>query len=113
MPGRFRANRQSDIDALEGEPRIESFFLEMRFAGGNCLCHPVAQRVEERTVRFALIRAHAAQGLQQVADRTFFAERGDAYGFQRRFIGRVCNGVQDLTLESLNVAHGIPQFETA
>ena len=92
---------------------FEEFLLQRRLARGDGARHPITQRIEQRAVRFALVLRHGAQRLEQFADRSLLAERRDAHGFQRGLVGGARDGVEDLTLEGLNVAHGKPQFETA
>ena len=42
-----------------------------------------------------------AQRFQEFADRALLAERGDAHGFQRGFVGRGRNGVEDVDVRGL------------
>ncbi len=103
---RLGPDRQRHIDALEGEAGVQRFVGECGLARGDGAGHAVAQTVEERAVDLALVRAHAAQGLQKLADRALLAEGGDAHLLERGFITGVLDRIEDGGLEALNVAHG-------
>ncbi len=93
---RLGARGQSHVDALLREARVQCCVAECRFARSNRGRHAVAQSIEERAVLAPFVGTHAAQRLQQLADGALLAQRRYAHGFQRGFIGRARNGVQNL-----------------
>ena len=101
VPCGLGPRRQRDVDALEREARIERFIAERGLSRGDGLAHPVAQAVEQRAFLAALVGAHAAQRLQQFADRALFAQRRHAHGFERGFVGRAARCVENLALEAI------------
>ena len=102
---RRRADRQRDVDALGFEPADELGFLEARAAIGERLADAVLEPVQRRAHDLALLRRHAAEALHQLGDAALLAERGDAFGFERRLVGGRGDRRGDLGFERGDLGH--------
>ena len=96
---RCATHRQGDVDRLRGQPVDEVLLLEDGAAGGERLADPVLEAVQRRSHDLALLRRHGAEALHQFGNAALLAQRGDALGFQRRFIGRFGNARGNVALE--------------
>ena len=75
----------STVSAARRASSAASFSAARRSA--SAACDAVAQAVDERALLLALVRRHGAERLQQRGDGALLAERGDAHGFERGFVG--------------------------
>ena len=102
----FRGARgQGDVQRLAGQPRIQRRIAQRGFARGDGFGDGIAQAVEQRALHLALVGRQLAHGGQQRADRALLAQRADAHGFQRGFIGRGGNLRQDFGLKGGDIGH--------
>ena len=104
---RFRPGRQGHVDALGRQTGFQFRLIERRLAvldGGGDL---VLQRVEGRTGRLALLRAHAAQALHELGDSALLAQGVDAHSFQRRLIVGFADGGDEFFLQVCNIIHNV------
>ena len=67
--------------------------------------HLVAQAVDERAALLALLRRHGAEGLQEFGDGALLAERGDAHGFEGRFVAGGVDLGEQVTFELVEIGH--------
>ncbi len=65
----------------------------------------IAQAVEQRALGLPFLRAHAAQGLHQFADRALLAKCGNAHGLQGSFIAGGGDLRQEVGLKGGDVGH--------
>ena len=68
---------QAEIDCLGGKASFEGGAFQRGLSGGEGLGDTLAERVDLRPRGLALLRAHAAQRLQQPRNRTLFAKHFD------------------------------------
>ena len=106
-PTRFRrlTHRQGDVDPLRREAGFEGGLCERLAPRGDGALHPVTQAVDERTALLALLRRHAAKGLQQVGDRALLAERSDAHGVEGGLVGCAPDLSEQIAFEGFEIGH--------
>jgi len=65
----------------------------------------ILEAVDQRALRLALVRRHAAECLQQRRHRAALAQRGDAYGLERGLVIGDLDGGENFGLERCNIGH--------
>ena len=103
--GRALAHRQRDVDALGVEALIERGILQRVAARSERGVDRILQTVDRGALGLALVRRHGAERLEQRRHRAALAERGDAHGFERGFVGSCGDVCQDRLLQRLDVGH--------
>ena len=99
---------QRDVDGLGGKTGIERGRDQRFLGGGDRRADAFFEPVDGRTFGLALVRRHRTERLEQRGDRAAFAERGDAHGFERRFILAAAAGCQQFGFKLCDVGHGYP-----
>ena len=103
------AHRQGDVERLGVQARGERGVLERGAARGERGVDAVLNAVDRRPLLLALLRRHPAERLQQFGDGAFLAERRDAHGFERRFVGRAFDRADDLAFKLFEIGHFHPR----
>ena len=102
------AHRQGDIEPFAGEARFQQGFMQFRLARRERFREPVFQTVEPRAHELALVGAHAAQRLHQLAHPALLAEGGDAHFFQHLFGHRIRDSRDEFRFEFVQISHWPP-----
>ena len=103
-----QANRQRHVDRLALELRLEGGVFQHRALRSKRLRDLVLQRVDGRAMRLALVGRELAERGEQRRNRSLFAERGDAHGFERAFVVRRVDRGERLPFEGGEIGHGGP-----
>ena len=85
--GRRLAHRQRDVDGLAGEPRVERGVAQRGLARGDRARRRDPSGVDQRPCALRSSGVIVPSVVEQRRDRALLAERGDAHGFERGFVG--------------------------
>ena len=109
--GILAAGGQRDVQRFRHKARIQRRIGQLALALRDRLGDGVFQAVELWALHLALFGVQLAHGGQQRADRALLAQRADAHGFQRRFIGSGGYLRQYVGLKGGDIAHANSEGE--
>ncbi len=98
-PARLAARGKREVEALFHQAARQLDFAERGFARGNRGGHAVLEAVDRGAPRFALLRAHCAEGFEELGDAALLAEGADAHLFERGFVARGLDCAEEALFE--------------
>jgi hypothetical protein len=101
------AHGQRDVDGLGIEPSIECRGTERISPLCNRFGDTVLEAINRRTLCLSFVCRHRAERLEQRRDRAVLSERGNANGFERRFVLRPGDVRQNFLFKLCDVRHGL------
>ena len=104
-PRALRPRRQGDVDALDGQPRIELGLGQRRLARLQRRRDLALQHVERGAAGAPGLRIESGQVLHQPGDAALLAELADADALQRVEVAGRLDTRQQLGAQSLDVLH--------
>ena len=111
--GGRRLQGQGNVDRLGLEPGIERGGLEVTALGLDQASNLGLEAVDGGAGALALFGGHGAERSEQRRDAPLLAQGADAYGIERGFIARFCDGGGKLGAEGGDLVlegHGLSQL---
>ena len=99
------ADRQADVHRFGLETRGDGGIFQRVLAFADKVGNFGLELINGGAAGLALLRAHAAKRLQKLRNRALLAKRGDAHGFDGRFIGSGGDLRHQLRFQGIKFSH--------